>query len=443
MFDSLNERLTVVFRKLKGHGKLTEENIKGILREIRLALLEADVNFRVVKDFIEILRKRSIGQEVLESLTPAQQVIKIVNEEVTNLLGGERSSLNLTGSQPVPLMFVGLQGSGKTTTVGKMARHLVRGNQQPFLIPADVSRPAAIEQLRQLGESLQVPVYTPQPGDSPVAICKKALDEARGRGCAAALIDTAGRWHVDEPLMEELRAIQRAVNPKEVLFLADAMTGQEAVNVACKFDEVLNITGVILTKMDGDARGGAALSIKSVTQKPIKFIGTGEKLDDFEIFYPERLSSRILGMGDIITLIEKAEASLDERRAREAEKKLQKGSFTLEDFLEQLEQIKKMGSLESILSLIPGFNPKVMKGLNVDERELVKIEAIINSMTKKERRNHTIINASRRRRIASGSGTQVRDVNQLLKRYEMASKMIKKLSRSGLRGLPQKMFLGM
>lgn len=440
MFDALNERLTSVFKKLKGHGKLSEENIKDVLREIRLALLEADVNFRVVKDFIETLRQRVVGHEVLESLTPAQQVIKIVNEELTRLLGGEQAALTLTGPSPVPMMFVGLQGSGKTTTVGKIALHLSQKNRRPYLVSVDITRPAALEQLRQLGESLHLPVYKPQTGDGPAAICEKALKEAREARCDTILIDTAGRWHIDEPLMAELKEIKDKVDPREILFLADAMTGQEAVNIAVAFDEILDISGVVLTKMDGDARGGAALSIKAVTKKPIKFVGTGEKLEDLEVFHPDRLASRILGMGDVITLIEKAEAALDERKAREMEKKLQKGTFTLDDFLSQLQQIKKMGTLEQLLSLIPGFNPKAIRDLKIDEKELVRIEAIINSMTREERGNHAIINASRRRRIARGSGTDIKDVNQLLKRFVMSSKMIKKFQKTGLRGLPKGLF---
>lgn len=443
MFESLNEKLADVFKKLKGHGKLSENNIKGVLREIRLALLEADVNFRVVKNFVESLSERAIGQEVLQSLTPAQQVIKIVDEELTRLMGGTESKLDLTGPFPTPLMFVGLQGSGKTTTVGKVALHLSTKNHRPLLVPVDISRPAAIEQLRQIGESLNLPVHLPKKGDTPVDICLKALNEAREAKYDTLLIDTAGRWHVDEPLMAELEDIKERVSPKEIILLADAMTGQEAVNIALKFDEVLDLTGVILSKMDGDARGGAALSIKAVTKKPIKFIGTGEKMEDLEVFFPDRMASRILGMGDVLTLIEKAEATFDERQALEMEKKIQKGGFTLEDFLDQLQQIKKMGSLDQILGMIPGFNPKAMKGFNVDEKELTRVEAIIRSMTGEERRKHHIINASRRRRIARGSGTEVKDVNQLLKRYTMASKMMKKLQRTGLRGLGKGMFPGL
>ena len=443
MFDNLSEKLGLVFKNLKRHGKLSEENIKEVLREIRIALLEADVNFRVVKDFIEVLRKRVIGQEVLASLTPAQQVIKIVHQELIQLLGGEKEDLNLTGPIPVSLMFVGLQGSGKTTTVGKLSRLLLQKNRRPFLVPVDIYRPAAIEQLRQIGESIKLPVYLPQKGETPVEICKKALNKARESNCDTLLIDTAGRWHIDELLMNELQEIKLTINPQEILLLADAMTGQEAVNVALKFDEVLDLTGVILTKMDGDARGGAALSIKTVTKKPIKFVGMGEKMEDLEVFYPDRMASRILGMGDVLSLIEKAEAALDERKTREMEKKLHKGVFTLEDFLEQLQQIKKMGSLEQLLSMIPGFSPKVLKGVNVDEKELVKIEAIINSMTKEERRKHHIIDASRRRRIARGSGTEVKDVNQLLKKYIMASKMIKKFKNFGMKDFPKGMIPGL
>ena len=443
MFDNLSEKLGLVFKKLKGHGKLTEGNIGEVLREIRLALLEADVNFRVVKDFVEILRKRSVGREVLESLTPAQQVIKIVHQELIRLLGGEKSEINFTGDLPVPLMFVGLQGSGKTTTVGKLSFLLSQKNRRPFLVPVDIYRPAAIEQLRQLGESLKLPVYLPQKGERPVVICQNALKKAREGNYDTLFIDTAGRWHVDEPLMNELKEIKTTVNPKEILLLADAMTGQEAVNVALKFDEVLDLTGVILTKLDGDARGGAALSIKAVAKKPIKFIGIGEKMEDLEVFYPDRMASRILGMGDILSLVEKAEAAMDERKTLEMEKKLQKGVFTLGDFLEQLQQIKKMGSLEQLLSMIPGFSPKVLKGINVDENELIKIEAIINSMTKEERKKHHIIDASRRRRIARGSGTEIKDVNQLLKKYTMASKMIKKFKNFGIKGFPKGIIPGL
>ncbi|RJP58616.1 MAG: signal recognition particle protein [Deltaproteobacteria bacterium] len=435
MLESLTEKLNAVFKKLRGHGKLTEQNIKDVLREIRLVLLEADVNFKVVKDFIEAIRVKALGQEVLTSFTPAQQVIKIVNEELTNLLGGENSQLNLSGKSPVSVMFVGLQGSGKTTTVGKVARFLKEKKRDTYLVPADVYRPAAIDQLQKLGKDLEIDVYNPGPGEDPLTICTNALRSASINGHDVVLIDTAGRLHIDEELMQELQRVKERVLPKEILLVADAMTGQDAVNVAGKFNEVLGIDGVILTKMDGDARGGAALSIKAVTNKPIKFVGTGERLDALEVFYPDRMASRILGMGDVLSLIEKAQAAFDDKKARELEKKIRKNAFTLGDFKEQIQQIKRMGSLDQILGMIPGVNKiKGIKGLQPDEGELVKIEAIINSMTKKERLNHTILNGSRRKRIAKGSGTSVQDVNKLIKNYVQARNMIKKLNTNGMKG---------
>ncbi|MDY7033872.1 MAG: signal recognition particle protein, partial [Thermodesulfobacteriota bacterium] len=418
MFESLTEKLNTVFKKLRGHGKLTEQNIKDVLREIRMVLLEADVNFRVAKDFVEAIREKALGQEVLTSLTPAQQVIKIVNEELTSLLGGESSQLRLSGKQPISILFVGLQGSGKTTTVGKVARFLKEKNYRPYLVPADVSRPAAIEQLHKLGRDVEVDSYKPGPGETPLTICKKAVQFAKSNLNNVVLIDTAGRLHIDEELMQELKSIKESILPREILLVADAMTGQDAVNVAGKFNDVLDIDGVILTKMDGDARGGAALSIKAVTQKPIKFVGTGEHLDALEIFYPDRVASRILGMGDVLSLIEKAQENFDEKRAAELEKKIRKNTFTLEDFKDQIQQIKRMGSLDQIFGMIPGMGK--LKGIGnaqADEKELVKIEAIINSMTKKERLNHTILNGSRRKRIAKGSGTNVQDVNRLIKNF--------------------------
>jgi signal recognition particle subunit SRP54 len=435
VLESLTEKLNAVFKKLRGHGKLTEQNIKDVLREIRLVLLEADVNFKVVKDFIEAIRVKALGQEVLTSFTPAQQVIKIVNEELTNLLGGENSQLNLSGKSPVSVMFVGLQGSGKTTTVGKVARFLKEKKRDTYLVPADVYRPAAIDQLQKLGKDLEIDVYNPGPGEDPLTICTNALRSASINGHDVVLIDTAGRLHIDEELMQELQRVKERVLPKEILLVADAMTGQDAVNVAGKFNEVLGIDGVILTKMDGDARGGAALSIKAVTNKPIKFVGTGERLDALEVFYPDRMASRILGMGDVLSLIEKAQAAFDDKKARELEKKIRKNAFTLGDFKEQIQQIKRMGSLDQILGMIPGVNKiKGIKGLQPDEGELVKIEAIINSMTKKERLNHTILNGSRRKRIAKGSGTSVQDVNKLIKNYVQARNMIKKLNTNGMKG---------
>ena len=440
MLESLTEKLNAVFKKLRGHGKLTEENIRDVLREIRLVLLEADVNFKVVKDFIEAIRVNALGQEVLTSFTPAQQVIKIVNEELTNLLGGENSQLNLSGKPPVSIMFVGLQGSGKTTTVGKVARFLKEKKRDTYLVPADVYRPAAIDQLQKLGQDLEIDVYNPGQGEDPLTICTNALRSASINGHDVVLIDTAGRLHIDEELMQELQRIKKRVLPKEILLVADAMTGQDAVNVASKFNELIGIDGVILTKMDGDARGGAALSIKAVTNKPIKFVGTGERLDALEVFYPDRMASRILGMGDVLSLIEKAQATFDDNKARELEKKIRKNAFTLGDFKEQIQQIKRMGSLDQILGTIPGVNKvKGIKGLQPDEGELVKIEAIINSMTKKERLNHTILNGSRRKRIAKGSGTSVQDVNKLIKNYVQTRNMIKKLNTSGMKGFKRGM----
>ncbi len=437
MFDNLSSKLEAVFKKLRGHGKLTEQNIQEALKEVRLALLEADVNFKVVKDFIQSVQGRAIGQEVMDSLTPAQQLIKIVKEEMTILMGGQEQRIQLSGSPPVPIMLVGLHGCGKTTTAAKLARHFQGMKKRPYLVPADVYRPAAIEQLQKLGEELKVDFYKPSPSQVPLEICLKAREAALKGGYDLMLIDTAGRLHIDEALMLELREIKAQIKPREVLFVADAMTGQDAVNVAKSFNERLGIDGIILTKMDGDARGGAALSIKAVTQKPIKFIGVGEKLDALEVFHPERMVSRILGMGDVLTLIEKAEAAFDEKKARELEKKIRKDAFTLEDFRDQLQQIRKMGSLESILNMIPGL-PKMMKGrgdLQVDERELARVEAIINSMTPKERANFTIINGSRRLRIAKGSGTSVQEVNRLLKQYAQARKMMKQLSKMGGKGM--------
>jgi len=439
MFENLSTKLDAIFKRLKGHGKLTEENIQEALKEVRIALLEADVNFKVVKDFIQSIQARAIGQEVMASLTPAQQLIKIVKEEMTSLMGGEEQKIHLSGSPPIPIMLVGLHGCGKTTTAAKLARYFHEKKKRPYLIPADVYRPAAIEQLQKLGEELGVDFYRPEPSQAPLDICLKGRDFALKGGYDLMLIDTAGRLHIDEALMLELREIKNHIKPKEVLLVADAMTGQDAVNIAKNFNERLGIDGIILTKMDGDARGGAALSVKSVTQKPIKFIGVGEKLDALEVFHPDRMASRILGMGDVLTLIEKAEAAFDEEKAKELEKKIRKDSFTLEDFRDQLQQVRKMGSLESILGMIPGL-PKKMKGaggLDIDEKELVRVESIINSMTPKERVNFAIINGSRRLRIARGSGTTVQEVNQLLKQYAQARKMMKRFTQMEKKGLPK------
>ncbi len=430
MFENLSDRLNDVFKKLRGHGKLTEENIEEALREVRMALLEADVNFKVVKDFVATVAEKAVGQEVVGSLAPGQQVIKVVHDQLVELLGGQTAGLELGGRQPVVIMMVGLQGSGKTTTSGKLARMLKGRGRKPYLVPADVYRPAAIEQLTILAGDLGVPVHPSTTAQDPVAICKQALFAAQNAGHDTLIIDTAGRLHVDEELMAELARIKAELNPAEILFVADAMTGQDAVTVADKFNQDLAISGVVLTKMDGDARGGAALSIKKVTARPIKFVGMGEGLDALEPFHPDRIASRILGMGDVLTLIEKAEAAVDKEKAEKLAKKLKKEGFTLEDFRDQIQQIKKMGSLEQIMGMIPGLNRiKQIKDMpKPDEKELVKVEAIINSMTSKERRNHAIINANRRVRIANGSGTSVQDVNKVLKSYTEMLKMMKKMS---------------
>ncbi len=437
MFENLTSRLDAVFKKLKGQGKLTESNIEAGLKEIRMALLEADVHYRITKQFIADVKERALGTEVLESLTPGQQIVKIVNEELTRLLGGSRQELSLSGQEPVSVMLVGLQGSGKTTTAAKLAVHLKKEGRAPYLVPADVSRPAAIDQLKTLGRQVDVPVFDSTPEMDPVGICQQARVAAHQAGCRTLLLDTAGRLHVDEALMDELDRIKAALQPADILLVADAMTGQDAVNIARSFDERLDIGGVVLSKMDGDARGGAALSIKAVTGKPIKFGGVGEKTDALEPFHPDRVASSILGMGDVLSFIEKAQATVDEQQAADLEKKLQKNEFTLEDFRDQMVQIRKMGSLGDLMKMIPGLGKmKQMKNLEVDDRELVRIEAIINSMTPEERRKHGIINGSRRKRIARGSGTRVQDVNKLLKNYTQVMKMVKKLNQSGgMRGL--------
>ncbi len=436
MFESLSDRLNLTFKKLKGQGKLSEANMKEGLREVRLALLEADVHYKVAKDFIDRVRERSLGQEVLASLTPAQQVIKIVQEELTELMGGVRQDLNLAGRSPVAIMLAGLQGSGKTTTAGKLAYYLKEKNFRPGLVPADIYRPAAIAQLHKVGEQAGVEVYPSDPKTNPVEICSLAGEWARQRGLNPLILDTAGRLHIDQDLMTELKQIKERVRPNEILLVADAMTGQDAINVAQKFNEWLEISGVILTKMEGDARGGAALSIKAVIQKPIKFIGVGEKLEALEPFHPDRMASRILGMGDVLSFIEKAQVHFDQKQALELEKKLRKETFTLNDFKDQLRQIKKMGSLEQMMQMIPGVNRmKGLKELKPDEKELVRVEAIINSMTPEERRSYQIINGSRRRRIAKGSGTTVQEVNKMLKNFEQIQKMLKQFSRGGRKSL--------
>ena len=438
MFDNLTEKFDAVFKKLRGHGRLTEENIQEALREVRLVLLEADVNFRVVKDFVATVRERAVGQDVLKSLTPAQQVIKVVREELARLMGeGEDNALDLAARPPVPVMLCGLQGAGKTTTCGKLALKLRKEKRNPLLVPADIYRPAAIEQLKTLGRQLNVPVFDSRADMDPVEICRQARQFAELNGYDTLILDTAGRLHIDEALMGELQRIKEAVAPREVLFVADAMTGQDAVTVAQSFDQQLDLTGVILTKLDGDARGGAALSVRAVTGKPIKLVGLGEKLDALETFHPDRMAQRILGMGDVLSLIEKAQSAIDQDEAATMQERLRKDGFTLENFRDQLQAIKKMGSMESILKLIPGAGKalKEMQGTQLPDKELKKIEAIINSMTARERRDHRVLNGSRRLRIARGSGTTVQDVNQLLKRFTEAQKMMKKMQKMGPRGL--------
>jgi signal recognition particle subunit SRP54 len=434
MFENLSDKLESVFKKLRGHGKLNEKNIEEGLKEVRLALLEADVHYRVVKGFIDEVRSRALGQEVMDSLTPGQQVVKIVNEKLSELMGSRHETLDLSGSPPAAVMLVGLQGSGKTTTAGKLAILLRKMNRKPFLVPADVYRPAAIDQLKKIGDQLGTPVFPSSVDQNPVQICLEAKAAAFQKGCDTLILDTAGRLHIDEKLMAELGRIKTAIRPSEIILVADAMTGQDAVNIAKAFNEQLDISGVILTKMDGDARGGAALSIKTITGKPIKFIGVGEKLNALEPFHPDRMASSILGMGDVLSLIEKAQEVVDQKKAAELEKKLRKSQFTLEDFRDQLTQVRKIGSLSDILKMIPGMSKvKHLKNLEIDDREFLKIEAIINSMTLQERRQHGIINGSRRRRIASGSGTRVQDVNALLKNYTQMLKMLKKFNQGGIR----------
>ena len=434
MFENLTDRLESAFKKLRGHGKLTEDNIQEAMGEVRTALLEADVNFGVVKEFINQVTAKAIGSEVLLSLSPGQQVVKIVHDELVDLLGSQAEPLRLDGRQPVVIMLAGLQGSGKTTTAAKLALQLKGKGRTPLLVPADVYRPAAIEQLQVLGGQIGVPVFASTIDQKPVEIARQAMAEAARSHYDTVLIDTAGRLHVDEALMAELQEISRAVPLTEVLFVADAMTGQDAVTVAETFNAELEITGVILTKMEGDARGGAALSVKKVTGKPIKFVGVGESVEALEVFHPDRAASRILGMGDVLSLIEKAEAVVDQKNAEQLARKIQKNAFTLEDFLDQIQQIKKMGSLEQIMGMIPGINKlkQIKDAPKPDQKELIKTEAIIRSMTLKERRNHRIIDASRRVRIAKGSGTSVNEVNRVLKSYAMMLKMMKNLKGKGI-----------
>ncbi|NTW71989.1 MAG: signal recognition particle protein [Eubacteriaceae bacterium] len=428
VFEGLSSKLQDTFKKLRGKGKLSEKDIKEASREIKIALLEADVNFKVVKDFVKKINDRSMGAEVLESLTPGQQVIKIVNEELTALMGNTPKKLTYSPGGLTSIMLVGLQGAGKTTTAGKLANQIKTDNKKTLLVACDVYRPAAIKQLQVIGEQLKTDVFADLEEKSPVKIAEKAMKFARERFFDVVIFDTAGRLHIDETLMDELLQIKKIVSPKEIILNIDAMTGQEAVNVAEAFNEKIELTGVILTKLDGDTRGGAALSVTSVTGKPILFIGTGEKLTDLEVFYPDRMASRILGMGDVLSLIEKAQANFDEKKAYELQEKIKKQTFTLDDFKDQLKQMRSMGSMKDLMEMIPGAGKKALKGIDIDEKEFDRQEAIINSMTKDERVHPQIINASRRKRIAAGSGTRVQDVNKLLNGFEQSRKMMKQLS---------------
>ncbi|WP_440895284.1 signal recognition particle protein [Amphibacillus sp. Q70] len=429
-FEGLADRLQSTIKKMTGKGKVSEQDVKVMAREVRLALLEADVNFKVVKDFVKRIRERAVGSEVMESLTPGQQVIKIVKEELTNLMGGEQSKIAVAERPPTVIMMAGLQGAGKTTTTGKLANLLRKKyNRKPLLVAADIYRPAAINQLQTVGKQLDIPVFEKGTEVSPIDIANEAIEYAKEEHFDYVIIDTAGRLHVDDDLMGELTQIKENVSPDEIFLVVDAMTGQDAVNVAESFDNQLNVSGVVLTKLDGDTRGGAALSIKAVTDKPIKFIGTGEKLDEIEAFHPERMASRILGMGDVLSLIEKAQDNIDEKKAKALEEKMRSASFDFDDFLDQMEQVKSMGPLDDLLGMIPGANKmKGLKNVQVDEKQLVYVEAIIKSMTKAERQDPSLMNSSRKKRIAKGSGRPISEVNRLLKQFNEMKKMMKQMS---------------
>lgn len=442
MLESLSDKFRKILRDVRGQGSLSESNIQDALKEVRLALLEADVNVNVVKQFTASVMEKALGKEVLESLSPGQQFTKVIYDEMATLLGGEDSTLELKG-RPAVIMLVGLQGSGKTTTTAKLARHLKSKGRNPYIVPADLFRLAAVLQLKRLAGEIRVDCFDSEGKENPVQICREAMNIASSKGYDIMLVDTAGRLHIDSALMQELQALKAILNPSEILFVADSMTGQDAVNTAKGFNEALGITGVILTKFDGDARGGAALSMRITTGRPIKFIGTGEKTDALEVFHPSRLAGRILDMGDILTLVEKAQDAFDEKQALEIQQKLKKDTFTLDDFKAQLQQIKKLGSMESILSMIPGFNAlKKAKDIKIDEKDILRVEAIIDSMTRQERQEPSILNASRRQRIAKGSGSKVQDVNKLINQYAEMRKMMKKFKKSGpkgVKGLFQKM----
>ncbi|RCX21350.1 signal recognition particle subunit FFH/SRP54 (srp54) [Fontibacillus phaseoli] len=428
-FEGLTNRLQSVFSKLRGKGKVSEDDVNEAMREVRLALLEADVNFKVVKDFIAKVKEKAVGSEVMDSFTPGMVIIDIVNKELTDLMGGSQAKLAKSNRPPTVVMMAGLQGAGKTTTSAKLAKLLLKGNHRPLLVAGDIYRPAAIKQLQVLGEQIKVPVFTLPEGNNPVEIARQALQHAKDNGNDYLLIDTAGRLHVDEELMEELRQIHEVTKPDEVLLVVDAMTGQDAVNVAESFNQQLTLTGVVLTKLDGDTRGGAALSVKAVTGCPIKFAALGEKIDALEPFHPERMASRILGMGDMLSLIEKAQSNIDADKAKEMERKMRNAEFTFDDFLEQMDQVKKLGPLDQIMDMIPGMGKmKQMKDVKVDEKQMGRVEAIVHSMTKQEKQNPDMINHSRRKRIAAGSGTTLTDVNRLIKQFDEMRRMMKQFS---------------
>ncbi|WBW50625.1 signal recognition particle protein [Peptoniphilus equinus] len=440
VFESLSEKLQSTLKNLTGKGRLTEKDIDAAMREVKLALLEADVNFKVVKQFVKTVKERSIGSDVMESLTPGQQVIKIVNEELTSMMGTGESQLELK-SRPGIIMMCGLQGAGKTTTSAKLAKHLKKKGKKPLLVACDVYRPAAIKQLQVVGSQVEVEVFTLGDKVNPVDIAKAGVEYAKKNGLDTVLLDTAGRLHIDEALMEELQKIVQEVSPEEILLVLDAMTGQDAVNVADTFDDQLKLTGVVLTKLDGDTRGGAALSIRAVTEVPIKFIAMGEKLDQIEVFHPDRMASRILGMGDVLSLIEKAQANVDEQKAKELEAKLRNQTFTLDDFLDQMEQMRNLGPLDELLGMIPGMDSKALKGVSLDNKEFAHVEAIIKSMTRQEREKPEIIDMSRRKRIAKGSGTSPVEVNRLLKQFKDIKKMMKQFGAMGKQMKKRKMRL--
>ncbi|KXB47747.1 hypothetical protein HMPREF3188_00340 [Tissierellia bacterium KA00581] len=427
IFENLSEKLQNALNKLRGKGKLTEKDVDLVMREVKLALLESDVNFKVVKNFISSVKERAIGKEVMESLTPGQQVVKIVNEELTALMGEKEEKIQISSKPPTIIMLCGLQGAGKTTHAGKLCKYFLKQNKKPLLVACDVYRPAAIKQLQVVGKSINVPVFTIENCKDVTKIANESIKYANSNSNDIVILDTAGRLHIDEVLMDELKSIKESLNPIEILLVVDSMTGQDAVNVAKSFNDTLDITGVIMTKLDGDARGGAALSIKAITKKAIKFVGVGEKMDDLEPFYPDRMASRILGMGDILSVIDKVQKQFDLKKTRELEEKIRKQTFTLEDFLNQMRQVRNMGPIQDLLAMMPGVNSKMLKNVNVDEKELDKIEAMILSMTRKERENPDILDNSRKQRITKGSGTNITALNKLLKQFKESKKMMKKM----------------